>query len=35
MKLFIFEHCPYCIKSLLVARALGLEVDVRFLLNDD
>ena len=35
MKLFVFEHCPYCIKAMMVAGLKGLDVEEVFLQNDD
>ena len=35
MKLYIFEHCPFCVKSLMVANELGIDYEKCYLLNDD
>ncbi|CCN72189.1 glutaredoxin 2 [Vibrio nigripulchritudo] len=35
MKLFVFEHCPYCIKAMMVAGLKNLAVEEVFLQNHD
>lgn len=35
MKLYVFEHCPYCVKARLVANYLALPVELVYLQNDD
>jgi glutaredoxin 2 len=35
MKLFVYNHCPYCVKSRLVADLSSLDYELVFLANDD
>lgn len=35
MKLFVYNHCPHCIKTRLVADLSGLSYELVFLANDD
>ena len=35
MKLYVYHHCPYCIKARLVADLSGLNYKLVFLANDD
>lgn len=35
MRLFIYEHCPYCVKALIAFGMKGIPVDVIVLPNDD
>ncbi len=35
MKLFVFEHCPFCIKAMMVANYKKLDVEWIFLQNHD
>ena len=35
MKLYVYHHCPYCIKARLVADLSGLDYELVFLANDD
>jgi len=35
MKLYIYDHCPFCIKVMLAIGYLGIECDVEILMNDD
>ncbi|WP_026196718.1 glutaredoxin 2 [Fangia hongkongensis] len=35
MKLFIYEHCPYCVRPRMLAGIKSLEVTLQFLANDD
>ncbi|WP_017446379.1 glutaredoxin 2 [Gayadomonas joobiniege] len=35
MKLFVFEHCPFCIRAMMVAGYKNLPIDVEFLQNQD
>lgn len=35
MKLYVYNHCPYCIKTRLVADLSGLDYELVFLANDD
>lgn len=35
MKLYVYHHCPYCIKARLVADLSGLNYELIFLANDD
>ncbi len=35
MKLFIFEHCPFCTKTRMVAGMKKLDIDIVYMQNDD
>ncbi len=35
MKLYYYEHCPYCIRVLAYCGLSGIELDKQILLNDD
>lgn len=35
MKIYLYHHCPYCIKARLVADLSGLNYETIFLANDD
>lgn len=35
MKLYVYHHCPYCIKTRIVADLSGLDYELVFLANDD
>lgn len=35
MKLFVFDHCPYCTRARLAAAFKGLSVETVFVANDD
>ncbi|WP_434361121.1 glutaredoxin 2 [Parasalinivibrio latis] len=35
MKLFVFEHCPYCIKAMMVAGLKKMDVELVYLQNHD
>ncbi|CAH0533953.1 Glutaredoxin 2 [Vibrio stylophorae] len=35
MKLFAFDHCPFCLRALMMPAYKGLKVDVVYLDNDD
>jgi len=35
MKLFIYEHCPYCIRPRVVLGYKGIECDIEYLLDND
>ncbi len=35
MKLFLFEHCPHCIKAEMVAHYKGVTIEKVYLQNDD
>jgi glutaredoxin 2 len=35
MKLFIYDHCPYCIKARMIFGLKNVPVELVFLLNDD
>lgn len=35
MKLFVYEHCPYCVKARMIFGLKNLPVEVKALLNDD
>ncbi|WAT01908.1 glutaredoxin 2 [Rouxiella chamberiensis] len=35
MKLFVYEHCPYCVKARMIFGLKNLPVQVNTLLNDD
>src|SRR5699024_8454446 len=35
MELYIFEHCPYCVKARMIFGLKQLKVELVYLLNDD
>ena len=35
MKLFVFEHCPFCIKAMMAANYKNLDVELVYLQNHD
>ena len=35
MKLFIYDHCPYCIKARMIFGLKNVPIELVFLLNDD
>ncbi|MGB1360769.1 MAG: glutaredoxin 2 [Alphaproteobacteria bacterium] len=35
MKLFVYEHCPYCVRPRVVLGYKGIECDIEYLLDDD
>lgn len=35
MKLFVFQHCPYCIKAMMVAAYKKIDVEWVYLQNHD
>ncbi|MDA9557700.1 glutaredoxin 2 [Vibrio sp.] len=35
MKLFIFEHCPFCIKATMLAGYKNIDIEMVYLQNDD
>ncbi len=35
MTLYLFEHCPYCVKALMVAHYCGAPITTKVLQNDD
>ncbi|QSX36293.1 glutaredoxin 2 [Shewanella sedimentimangrovi] len=35
MKLFVFEHCPYCVRAMMLVGFKGLKVEKEILQNDD
>ncbi len=35
MKLYVYEHCPYCVKARMIFGLKNLPVEVNALLNDD
>lgn len=35
MKLFLYEHCPYCVRPRIVAGLKSLKLDLIYLANDD
>ncbi|WP_372872281.1 glutaredoxin 2 [Shewanella sp.] len=35
MKLFVFEHCPYCVRASMLAGYKQLEIEIEVLANDD
>jgi len=35
MKLFVFEHCPYCIKAMMIANYKKLDVEFVYIQNHD
>ena len=35
MKLYVYNHCPHCIKTRLVADISGLIYETIYLANDD
>ncbi|MFV0321569.1 MAG: glutaredoxin 2 [Alphaproteobacteria bacterium] len=34
-KLYVYDHCPYCTRARMIFGYQNLELDLRFLLNDD
>lgn len=34
-KLYVYDHCPYCTRARMIFGYHNLELDLRFLLNDD
>ena len=35
MKLFVYEHCPYCVRPRVVMGYKNIECDIEYLLDDD
>lgn len=35
MKLYIYEHCPYCVRAMMPFGLKGIPVEIEHLLNDD
>ncbi|MEQ9115759.1 MAG: glutaredoxin 2 [Rickettsiales bacterium] len=35
MKLYVYDHCPYCVKARMIFGLKHVEFDLEFLLNDD
>ena len=35
MKLYVYDHCPYCVRVLMAIGAANLPIEVEVLLNDD
>ncbi|STF72102.1 glutaredoxin [Escherichia coli] len=35
MKLYIYDHCPYCLKARMIFGLKNIPVELHVLLNDD
>ncbi|MGC7560443.1 GrxB family glutaredoxin [Pasteurella sp. PK-2025] len=35
MKLYVFDHCPYCVRAMMIFGLKNLPVDLEVILNDD
>lgn len=35
MKLYVYDHCPYCVRAMMVANYKQITHETRYLLNDD
>lgn len=35
MKLFVYDHCPFCVKARAIFRLKDVPFDLAILLNDD
>lgn len=35
MRLFVFDHCPFCVRALLAAGLKSVPVEVKYILEDD
>ena len=35
MKLYVYDHCPYCVKARMIFGYKNINIDLEYLLNDD
>src|SRR5471030_504503 len=35
MKLYVYEHCPFCVKARMIFGLKNIPVEIKVLLNDD
>ena len=35
MKLYIYEHCPYCVKARMIFGLKNIPIELEYLLNDE